>query len=135
MPVRAGDPLVLKHRGTNEKLCALKEFLHSTDFGEEYEVCGCTITTGGKQGMLMHEAEGQCGTLNERPLKSVNHWTIVIGDVEQDNTNTDGATMIDVETILNRFRAIVGNGAINGIKNLGRAFRSADARAEGLISF
>jgi len=135
MPVHAGDPIVLKHRGTNEKLCALKEFLHSTDFGEEFEVCGSTITTGGKQGMLMHEAEGQCGTLNERPLKSVNHWTIVIGDVEQDNTNTDGATMIDVETILNRFRAIVGNGAINGIKNLGRAFRSADARAEGLISF
>ena len=38
MPVRAGDPIVLKHRGTNEKMAALKSFTHSTDFGEEYEV-------------------------------------------------------------------------------------------------
>merc|ERR1719235_584456 len=43
--------------------------------------------------------------------------------------------MIDMDTILSRFRSIVGNGPINGIKNLGRAFRNHDPNAQGLISF
>lgn len=135
MPVRAGDPLVLKHRGTNEKLCALSSFLHSTDFGEEYEVCGCTITTGGKQAMLTHEAEGSCGTLNERPLKPVNHWTITVGTQVQVAANTDGATMIDMDSILQRMRLIVAQGPANGIKNMGRAFRMRDQGGQGLIAF
>jgi len=135
MPVRAGDPIVLKHRGTNEKLCALKQFLHSTDFGEEYEVCGDTITTGGKQSLLNNEMEGQCGTLNERPLKPANHWKIVIGTQIRDPGTADEATMIDMDTILTRFRGIFGHGPVNGIKNLGRAFRSSDPEGSGLIPF
>jgi len=135
MPVRAGDPIVLQHRGTNEKMCALKEFLHSTDFGEEYEVCGCTKTTGGKQAVLQHEGDGQFGTLNERPLQPLNHWRIVVGEQVREPTTADEATMIDMDTIVGRFRAIVGCGPVNGVKNLGRAFRSKDPRASGLISF
>merc|ERR1711998_646702 len=135
MPVRAGDNIVLKHRGTNEKLAALKEFLHSTDFGEEFEVCGCTKTTGGQQAVLLHEAGGQCGTLNERPLKPVNHWTICIGSIVREPTTADEATMIDMDTILSRFRTVVGQGPVNGIKNLGRAYRSRDSDSTGLIPF
>jgi len=135
MPVRAGDPLVLKHRGTNEKMCALKNFLHSTDFGEEYEVCGSTVTTGGKQAVLIHEADGQCGTLNERPLKSMNHWSIMIGNQVRAAAGADEATMIDIDSILARFRTTVRMGPANGIKNLGRAFRKRDPDATGLIPF
>merc|ERR1711959_387245 len=135
MPVRAGDPIVLQHRGTNEKMCALSEFLHSTDFGEEYEVCGSTKTTGGKQSLLMHEADGAFGTLNERPLKPANHWSIVVGDTIREPTTADEATMIDMDSIVERFRNIVGTGPVNGIKNMGRAFRSKDPQASGLIGF
>merc|ERR1711907_779629 len=135
MPVRAGDPLVFKHRGTNEKLCALKEFLHSTDFGEEYEVCGCTQTTGGQQSVLHHEADGKFGNLNERPVKPVNHWSLVVGNIVREPTTADEATMIDMDTILARFRNIVGQGPVNGIKNLGRSLRKRDGEATGLVSF
>jgi len=135
MPVRAGDSLVFKHRGTNEKMCVMTQFLHSTDFGEEFEVCGCTVTTGGKQAVLMHEADGICGNLNERPLKSMNHWSLRIGNQIREPTTADEATMIDMETILNRFRAIVGIAPMNTIKNMGRAFRSCDPDGTGLIPF
>ena len=135
MPVRAGDDIVLKHRGTNEKLCCLKNFLHSTDFGEEYEVCGHTVTTGGKQAVLMHEADGICGNLNERPLKSLNHWSILIGNIVREPTTADEATMIDMDSILTRFRSTVGVGPLNGIKNIGRAFRSRDQEGTGLVPF
>jgi len=135
MPVRAGDAVVLQHRGTNEKMCALKDFLHSTDFGEEYEICGCTQTTGGKQAVLQHEADGSFGTLNERPLKPSNHWSIIVGDTVREPTSADEATMIDMDSIVARFRGIVGAGPVNGIKNLGRAFRNRDPSASGLIPF
>lgn len=135
MPVRAGDPVVFKHRGTNEKLCALNGFLHSTDFGEEFEVCGSTATTGGKQGVLMHMADGACGTLNERPLKPMNHWSIVVGKQVREAVTADEATMIDMGSILDRFRGVVAKGPANGIKNMGRAFRERDPQATGLIPF
>merc|ERR1711988_488413 len=43
--------------------------------------------------------------------------------------------MIDMDTILSRFRTIVGQGPVNGIKNLGRAFRKRDPSASGLVPF
>jgi len=135
MPVRAGDQLVFKHRGTNEKMCAFPQFLHSTDFGEEYEICGHTVTTGGKQAMLAHEAAGEFGALNERPLKPLNHWTIMVGTEVREATTSDEATMIDIQTIMDRFRVIIGAGPANGIKNMGRVFRSLDPEASGLIPF
>ena len=55
--------------------------------------------------MLLHEAEGMCGTLNERPLKGINHWSIVLGNQVLASGGTDGATMIDMDTILDRFRS------------------------------
>jgi len=98
-------------------------------------VCGCTITTGGKQAVLNHEAEGQFGQLNERPLKSVNNWSIIIGDTIRASASADEATMIDMDSILARFRTTVGTGPANGIKELGRAFRRNDPGATGLIPF
>jgi len=58
-----------------------------------------------------------------------------VGTVICQPTTTDEATMVDMDTIVSRFRSLVGKGPVNGIKNMGRAFRKQDPRATGLIQF
>merc|ERR1719440_212461 len=43
--------------------------------------------------------------------------------------------MIDMDTILERFRSIVGKQPMNAVKNLGRAFRAKDPEGSGLLPF
>lgn len=133
--MKAGDGIVLHHQGTNQKLCALSAdgCKHNTDFGDEYEVCGWTQTTGGHQSKMLHETNGKFGALNDVPNRPSNHWAIVTGTVV--NTDVPAATMVDVESIVANIQKTIGQGSVNGIKNLGRVFRHGDEHSIGLVSF
>jgi hypothetical protein len=135
MPVRAGEGIVLHHRGTNQKLCALNrvQFKHSTDFGEEYELCGWTQTTGGHQALMAKEMAGEFGTINASPNRPSNHWHILTGTMV--SAEQPSVTMVDMESVLAKIQEAIGNGSVNAVKNLGRALRSGDARSAGLVPF
>jgi len=134
MPVKAGDGIVLHHQGTNQKLCALMrdQYKHNTDFGHELEVCGWTQTTGGHQAKMLHEMQGKFGALNDVPNRPSNHWSIITGEVVCNELPS--ATMVDTESIVLRIQQTLGSGSVNGIKNLGRAFRAGDESSCGLIT-
>jgi len=135
MPVRAGEGIVIHHRGTNQKLCALNrvQYKHSTDFGEEFELCGWTQTTGGHQALMAKEMNGEFGTINAVPNRPSNHWQIITGHVV--SGEQPSVTMVDMESVLARIQSAIGHGSVNSIKNLGRALRSGDEKSSGLITF
>ena len=104
----------------------------STDFGHELEVCGWTQTTGGHQAKMLHEMQGKFGALNDVPNRPSNHWSIITGEVVCNELPS--ATMVDTESIVLRIQQTLGSGSVNGIKNLGRAFRAGDESSCGLIT-
>lgn len=76
-PVRAGDPIVLRHRATGQSLFCDPSVIESTEFGDEYEACCYNEFRKGCKEGLIGEAKGTLIPMtNVRAEQPNNMWAI-----------------------------------------------------------
>ena len=127
-PVKAGDPVVLRHRATGQALYCDPAVIESTEFGAEYEACCYNeFRTGCRQG-LVGEAKGTLtSTTNIRPEQPNNMWALKLSDTPE-GTGADLSGLpppISVGAILEKLRAAGSEGSsfgesLGGVKKITR---------------
>ena len=77
--VMAGAPVVLLHCQTN-RCAAMEGAAFATDFGNELEVCGRTVTGAGNAYVMQGLATGKPQSMSAKAPGDVNVFTIVTGE-------------------------------------------------------
>ncbi len=76
--IPAGADIILKHCATRQLLCSSTKYPMATDFGNEFEVSGCTRTHTGKVSVMAGEFSGRrIGQTNVKPEQDTNIWAFV----------------------------------------------------------